>query len=108
VQEIRGNDSMILGRVVGTVVATQKDEKLRSAKLLVVETLDPLTGEGKKAYTVAIDAVGAGLGEVVLCASGSSARLTPSSDGRPVDTVIMAIVDQYDIHGKIVYRKSGQ
>jgi microcompartment protein CcmK/EutM len=98
---------MIMGRVVGTVVATQKDEKLRSSKLLVIETIDPMTGEGKKAYTVAIDAVGAGFGEIVLCASGSSARLTPSSDGRPVDTVIMAIVDQYDIHGNVVYRKSG-
>lgn len=97
---------MILGRVVGSVVATQKDEKLRSSKLLVVETLDPLTGQGKKSYVVAVDAVGAGEGEVVLCASGSSARLTPATDGRPVDTVIMAIVDTYDIDGAVMYRKN--
>jgi len=97
---------MIVGRVVGTVVATQKDEKLRSSKLLVVETVDPLTLAGKKTYVVAVDAVGAGTGEVVLCAAGSSARLTPATEGRPVDTVIMAIVDEFDIDGGIVYRKS--
>ncbi len=97
---------MIMGRIVGTVVATQKDEKLRSTKLLVVETLDPATSEGKGAYVVAVDAVGAGIGEVVLCASGSSARLTPASEDRPVDTVIMAIVDHYEIGGEMVYRKS--
>jgi microcompartment protein CcmK/EutM len=97
---------MILGRVVGSVVATQKDEKLRSSKLLVVETLDPLTGQGRKNYVVAVDAVGAGDGEVVLCASGSSARLTPATDGRPVDTVIMAIVDTYDIDGTVMFRKN--
>jgi len=97
---------MILGRIVGTVVATQKDEKLRSTKLLVVETLDPLTVQGKKTYLVAVDAVGAGIGEVVLCASGSSARMTPVTEGRPVDTVIMAIVDHYDIEGTLIYRKS--
>jgi microcompartment protein CcmK/EutM len=97
---------MIIGRVVGTVVATQKDEKLRSSKLLVVETIDPLTVQGKKSYAVAVDAVGAGIGEVVLCASGSSARLTPATENRPVDTVIMAIVDHYDIGGRVIYRKS--
>ena len=95
-----------MGRVVGTVVSTQKDEKLRSTKLLVIEQLDPLTGTGKKSYTVAVDAVGAGVGEVVLCASGSSARLTPVTDGRPVDAVVMAIVDQYDIDSEVKYRKS--
>ncbi len=97
---------MIVGRVVGTVVSTQKDEKLRSTTLLVIEQMDPLTGAGKQSYTVAVDAVGAGVGEVVLCASGSSARLTPVTDGRPVDTVVMAIVDQYDIDGEVKYRKS--
>ncbi len=97
---------MIMARVVGTVVATQKDEKLRSSKLLVVETIDALTLEGKKTYTVAVDAVGAGVGEIVLCASGSSARMTPATENRPVDTVIMAIVDSYDIDGEIMYRKS--
>ena len=99
---------MIIARVVGTVVATQKDEKLRSSKLLVVETIDALKQEGKKAYTVAVDAVGAGVGELVLCASGSSARMTPATENRPVDTVIMAIVDSYDIDGEMMYRKSEQ
>ena len=97
---------MIMGRVVGTVVATQKDEKLRSCKLLVVDSLDPMTARSKGTYVVAVDAVGAGVGEVVLCASGSSARLTPVSEDRPIDTVIMAIVDHYDIDGTIRYRKS--
>lgn len=97
---------MIMGRIVGTVVATQKDEKLRSSKLLVVETMDPLTAQAKKTYVVAVDSVGAGIGEVVLCASGSSARLTPATENRPVDTVIMAIVDHYDIGGQVMYSKS--
>jgi microcompartment protein CcmK/EutM len=97
---------MILGTVVGTVVATQKDEKLRATKLLVVEQIDFVSGEGKKAYIVAVDAVGAGVGERVLLAGGSSARMTPVTEGRPVDMVIMAIIDQYDINGDVAYRKS--
>jgi ethanolamine utilization protein EutN len=91
---------MRMGRVVGSVVATRKDEKLAGLKLLVVRNLD-LELDPENGYVVAADAVGAGAGEVVLYATGSSARQTTMTDGRPVDAVIMAIVDQYDVGGAL-------
>ena len=91
---------MKLARVVGTVWCTRKDASLESLKLLVVENLTTdLEREG--GYVVAVDAVGAGRGEVVLYASGSSARLTPVTKDKPVDAVVMAIVDNFDIDGKV-------
>jgi len=87
---------MQLGRVIGTVWATRKDPKLTGMKFLVVRHLD-FDYRPKDAFTVAVDSVGAGTGEVVLMASGSSARLTLQTDGTPVDTVIMAIVDRVDL-----------
>ena len=91
---------MKLGRVVGTVWCTRKDASLESLKLLVVENLTPsLEREG--GYVVAVDSVGAGMHEVVLYASGSSARLTSATKDKPVDAVIMAIVDSFDIDGKV-------
>lgn len=91
---------MKLGRIVGSVVSTRKDASLESLKLLVVENLSPAL-EREGGYVVAVDAVGAGAGEVVMYASGSSARLTPVTKDRPVDAVIMAIVDSFDIDGKV-------
>ena len=95
---------MLLGRVTGTVVSSRKDPLIEGWKLLVVRQLD---GEGKDAsgYVVAADAVGAGVGEVVLYASGSSARNTEVTRDRPCDAVIMAIVDIWEVGGKEVYRK---
>lgn len=92
---------MKMGRVIGSVVATRKDPSLEGVKLLVVEnlTLD-LKPEG--GYVVAVDAVGAGSNEVVLYASGSSARQTAMTRDRPVDAVIMAILDSFEAHGKNV------
>ena len=90
-----------MGRVVGSVVATRKDEKLQGLKLLVVRDLDVELAP-EKGYMVAVDAVGAGAGEVVLYATGSSARQTDLTDGRPVDAVIMAIVDEYDLGSGVV------
>jgi len=87
---------MQLGRVIGTVWATRKDPKLTGLKFLIVRHLDFDTTE-KDGFTVAVDSVGAGVGEVVLTAAGSSARLTLTTDGTPVDTVIMAIVDKVDL-----------
>jgi ethanolamine utilization protein EutN/carbon dioxide concentrating mechanism protein CcmL len=88
-----------MGRVVGTVVATRKDPSLDGVKFLVVETLNlDTTPDG--AYVIAVDAVGAGENDVVLLASGSSARQTNVTKDRPVDAVIMAIVDSFDAHGK--------
>lgn len=98
---------MRLGQVVGTVVATQKDEGLVGSKLLVVQEMLPdgtLTGT----YAVAIDTVGAGKGEVVLCVSGSSARLTQRTRNTPVDTAIIAIVDSVEVHGKVTFQKAKQ
>lgn len=91
---------MKMGRVIGAVVASRKDEKLQGLKLLVVRNLD-LEMVNEKGYVVAADAVGAGAGEVVLYATGSSARQTAITDGRPVDAVIMAIVDEYDVGGAV-------
>ena len=96
---------MNLGRVVGTVVASRKDPKLEGTKLLVVEQSD-LSGKTKGSRVVAVDSVGAGVGELVLYASGSSARQTDSTKDRPVDAVIMAIVDQVENEGKITFDKS--
>lgn len=97
---------MTLGRVVGTVVATRKEEKLKGFKLQVVETLD-LDLKATGSFVVAVDAVGAGVGEVVLTASGSSARLTEVTKDCPVDAVILAIVDTLETGGRVRYEKSG-
>ncbi len=89
-----------MGRVVGSVVASRKDPKLEGLKLLLVQNLDVELAH-ESGYVVAADAVGAGSGEVVLYATGSSARQTDQTDGRPVDAVIMAIVDEYDVGGDV-------
>ena len=96
---------MLLGRVVGTVVASRKEPSLNGLKLLVVRQMD-VEGKESGAYVVAVDAVGAGLGEVVMFASGSSARQTEVTDKRPCDAVIMAIVDEWDVNGQTRFRKT--
>ncbi len=90
---------MKMGRVRGTVVATRKDPSLEGAKFLVVEFLGP-DMEPDGTHVIAVDSVGAGVGEVVLCASGSSARQTNFTRDRPVDAVIMGIVDSFEANGK--------
>lgn len=95
---------MLIGKVVGTVVASQKDEKIEGLKFLVLKQIDVEGREGS-GYVVAADAVGAGFEEYVLYASGSSARQTVLTDKRPVDAVIMAIIDQWEVGGTIKYRK---
>ena len=87
---------MIFGKVVGSVWATKKDEKVNNMKFLIVRHAD-FDLKLKDAFLVAVDAVGAGAGEYVLIAQGSSARLTELTDKKPVDAVIMAIVDKLDI-----------
>ena len=96
---------MTLGKVVGTVVATQKDHGLEGFKLQIVQTLDMPSFTPKDSFVVAVDAVGAGDGEVVLCCSGSSARMTGTTENRPVDAVIVAIIDTAEIEGSAVYQK---
>jgi ethanolamine utilization protein EutN/carbon dioxide concentrating mechanism protein CcmL len=95
---------MLLGKVVGTLVATRKDEKLEGLKFLVLQRLD-IGGQLMDGYVVAVDAVGAGLDEVVMYATGSSARQTVITDRRPCDAVIMAIVDTWEVGGKVKYQK---
>jgi microcompartment protein CcmK/EutM len=97
---------MIIGKVVGTVVATQKEEELTGLKFLAVSPMDLRTGELKDGGVIAVDAVGAGVGEVVLYASGSSARQTLVTQNRPVDATIMAIVDTYETNGQVLYEKN--
>ena len=96
---------MKLGRIVGTVVSTRKDEKIRSLKLYIVRDLTMKIAD-KASFVVAADSVGAGVGEVVLYASGSSARQTIMTDKRPIDAAVMAIVDTIDVDGAVVYDKS--
>jgi microcompartment protein CcmK/EutM len=95
---------MQLGKVVGTVVSTKKDEKLEGLKLHIVKFINT-DGSYTGGLVVAVDAVGAGVDEVVLVAAGSSARQTPITKDKPVDTVIMAIVDELEIEGTKVYVK---
>jgi microcompartment protein CcmK/EutM len=95
---------MLIGKVVGSVVATLKDEKLAQQKLLLVQVHDQ-QNRPKDQYVVAVDAVGAGNEEMVLYATGSSARQTVMTEGRPCDAVIMAVVDSWDLGGENVYEK---
>lgn len=95
---------MLFGKVIGTVVATKKDEKLEGFKFLLIQNVDAF-GKEKDQYVVAVDSVGAGIHEIVLYATGSSARQTPDTEGKPVDATIMAIVDNWDINNKEIYKK---
>lgn len=95
---------MLIGKVVGTVVSTRKDEKLEGLKFLLLRQID-VEGQEQSGYVVAVDAVGAGLGEYVLYATGSSARQTVLTDRRPCDAVIMAIIDEWEVDGEVKYRK---
>mgnify|MGYP001095562011 CR=1 FL=1 len=95
---------MLIAKVVGSVVATVKDEKLESQKLLVCQ-VHGQDNAAKDQYVVAVDSVGAGLGDMVLYATGSSARQTHLTEGKPCDAVIMAVVDSWDLGGDNVYEK---
>jgi microcompartment protein CcmK/EutM len=95
---------MLLGKVVGTLVSSRKDEKLQGLKFLVLKQID-IECKETGAYRIAVDSVGAGMDEVVLYATGSAARQTAVTNARPVDAVIMAIVDQWDIGGVYRYQK---
>ena len=96
---------MILAKVIGTVVSTRKERKIEGIKFLLLEKVDPGTMKGKGDYLVAMDAVGAGLNEIVFYAAGSSSRMTAVTEGRPSDATITAIVDEIEIQGKTVYQK---
>jgi microcompartment protein CcmK/EutM len=95
---------MVLGRIIGTLVATRKEPTLEGLKLLVVRACD-VDGTPTGGIAIAVDAVGAGIGEVVLYAAGSSARQTQVTQNRPVDATIMAIVDEVVVGGDRRYVK---
>ena len=95
---------MLIGEVVGTVVSTQKDPKLVNLKFQVVRQLSD-RNKPTGAYIVAVDAVGAGHGDLVLYATGSSARQTHLTDAKPADAAIMAIIDSWDVEGELIYQK---
>lgn len=87
---------MLLGKVIGEVWATIKDERLEGRKLLIVQQVD-VAGKSLANFVVAVDSLNTGPGETVLVAQGSSARQTAATKDRPVDAVIMAIVDRLDV-----------
>jgi microcompartment protein CcmK/EutM len=95
---------MLLAQVIGTVVSTRKEDSLSGLKFLLLRGVD-MEGKASGSTVVAADAVGAGVGEMVLYASGSSARQTVATDKRPVDAVVMAIVDQWEVGGEQKYKK---
>lgn len=96
---------MLIGKVVGTLVASRKESSMEGLKFLVLKQLD-IDGKETGGYRVAADAVGAGVGEVVLYATGSSARQTKMTHQRPCDGVIMAIVDVLEVDGVVKYDKA--
>ncbi len=96
---------MLIALVIGTAVSTIKDEKLTGRKLLIVRQTDE-KGEAIGKPFVAIDTVDAGVGDLVLTASGSSARQTTITKDTPVDAVVMAMIDSLELNGKVVFRKT--
>ena len=96
---------MLIARVIGTTVSTIKDEKITGQKLLIVQQTDE-TGKAIGKPFVAVDTVNAGAGDLVLTASGSSARQTTITKDRPVDAVIMAVIDSLEVEGKTTFRQS--
>ncbi len=98
---------MILGRVVGTVVTTQKDASLTGQKLLVVQPVDIISFKDSGPTVVALDVIGAGQNEVVMVVGGSSARLAEGLENKvPTDQSITAIVDAVEIMGGTVFTKT--
>ena len=86
---------MIIGRILGTVVSTQKDERLQSKKLLIVKPIN-LDGTDQNGYVVAVDTVGAGFHEKVIVVGGSSARMADGNKDCPVDSAIIGVIDTID------------
>ncbi|QRN83257.1 EutN/CcmL family microcompartment protein [Chloroflexota bacterium] len=95
---------MLIAKVIGTTVSTIKDEKIVGLKLLIVRQADENGEPFGKPY-VAMDTVNAGVGDLVLTAAGSSARQTTITKDRPVDAVIMAMIDSLEVDGKVTFEK---
>ncbi len=95
---------MLIAKVIGTTISTIKDEKLTGRKLLILRQADETGTPFGKPY-VAVDTLDAGIGDLVLTAHGSSGRMTDLTQNRPIDAVIMAVIDHLEVGGKVVYRK---
>jgi len=95
---------MLIAKVIGTTVSTIKDETLTGRKLLILRQADETGTPFGKPY-VAVDTLDAGIGDLVLTAHGSSGRMTEITKNRPVDAVIMAVIDHLEVGGNVVYRK---
>ncbi|MCA0453588.1 MAG: EutN/CcmL family microcompartment protein [Chloroflexi bacterium] len=96
---------MIIGVVTGSVIASQHTQNMTGLPLRVVQRVDP-TGSISDSYLVAVDVLGAAPGEYVLIASGSTARQTTMTDGKPIDAIIIGIIDTWQIDGKARYEKT--
>ena len=99
---------MQLARVKGTVVATQKSPSMEGLRLLLLERIDAATMKAKGDFVVGIDSVGANAGEIVFYVTGSSARMTEVTKGKPSDATIIAIVDCIEKDGRLVYEKAAK
>ncbi len=97
---------MQLARVKGTVVSTHKPASMEGLRLLLLERIDPISLKGKGDFVVGIDGVGANAGEIVFYVTGSSARMTETTKGKPSDATIIAIVDAIEKDGAFTYEKS--
>jgi microcompartment protein CcmK/EutM len=95
---------MLIGRVIGSVVSTQKDDAMRDMKMLLVQRHDHANRPLDETI-VCVDAVGAGMHEMVLYCTGSSARQTRLTDAKPCDAVIMGILDSWDVDGEVAFDK---
>lgn len=97
---------MLVGRVMGHVVSSHKVPSLTGSKLLIVQTVDLATQDLQRDYVVCVDDVGAGVGDLVFCAYGSSARQSDTTKSMASDYSIYGIIDTMEIHGKNVYDKA--
>jgi microcompartment protein CcmK/EutM len=95
---------MITARVCGTVVSSQRSDEISGAKFLLIQKCDA-SGKKEPEYMVALDSVGAGYGEMVLVSQGSACRQTVLTDEKPIDALIIGIVDLIDQENKVVYQK---
>ncbi|MBF2003170.1 MAG: EutN/CcmL family microcompartment protein [Synechococcales cyanobacterium C42_A2020_086] len=98
---------MQIAKVCGTVVSTQKEESLRGVKFLLVQFLDQ-DGQPLPDYEVAADSVGAGVDEWVLVSRGSAARQLPGGEARPIDALVIGIIDTVSVENRRLYSKRDQ
>ena len=97
---------MLVGRVTGSVVSTNKSDTLSGCKLLIVQPVDLETLKMKNDYVVCVDDIGAGEGDLVFCAYGSSARQSDTSKNVASDFSVYGVIDSLDMRGKRTYDKA--